>query len=118
MMAATYLFQHGGVVRVTAVADASGLGVRHFERRFQADVGITPKLFARISRFQTALDAKLRMPSRSWMEIAHESGYHYQMHMLHDFRGLGGDSPNELIAQLGEGRPSALELSEAFERHI
>lgn len=112
MNAATCIFQLGGMVRIAAVADDSGLAVRQFERKFKADVGITPKLFARISRFQTALDTKLRTPLKSWMEIAHVCGYHDQMHMLHDFHGLGGDSPKDLLAQLGDARPSALASSE------
>lgn len=108
MSAAAYIFQRRGMNRIATVVNRSSYGVRQFERKFKAEVGIGPKLFARISRFQTALDAKLHMPDRSWLEIAHEFGYHDQMHMIHDFHGLGGDSPNGLMAQLGDGRPSAL----------
>jgi len=108
MSAATYIFQRRGMNRIASVVDRSGYGIRQFERKFKVEVGIAPKLFARISRFQTALDAKLHAPARSWLEIAHKFGYHDQMHMVHDFQGLGGDSPGGLMAQLGDGRPSAL----------
>ena len=124
MAAAMYIFQNQGRDCIAAVANHSGLGIRQFERRFQADVGISPKLFARISRFQMALDARLHMPARSWLSIAHEFGYHDQMHMHHDFQSLGGSSPTGLVAQLGDTRPAALassgfstpDLSEGFLR--
>lgn len=111
MTAATHIFQQHGMARIATVADDSGLSIRQFERKFKADVGVTPKLFAKISRFQTALDTKLRTPRLSWMTIAQECGYHDQMHMLHDFKGLAGETPTKLLAQLGDTRPLALTTS-------
>ena len=64
-------------------------GLRQFERSFERDVGVSPKSFARIARFQSALDAKLVSPQRTWLDIAHSFGYHDQMHMIHDFEALG-----------------------------
>ena len=112
MAAGTHIFQRHGITKIATVADGCGLGLRQFERRFKADVGVTPKLFAKISRFQMALDTKLRTPNVSWMQIAHDCGYHDQMHMLHDFQSLSGDSPTSLLVQLGDTRPLALSSSE------
>ena len=112
MAAAIHIFRNHGTHRIMAVADETGLSLRQFERRFLADVGFAPKLFARITRFQMALDAKLRNPQQSWMCVAHRFGYHDQMHMIQDFRRLGGPSPGKLLAKLGDGRPSALAKSE------
>ena len=111
MALASCMFQNRGVDRIAAVAEASGLCTRQFERRFKADVGVAPKTFARVSRFQMALDAKVRVPDRTWLQISHEFGYHDQMHLLRDFRELSGHAPNGLMAQLGDGRPSALASS-------
>jgi AraC-like DNA-binding protein len=73
---------------------------------------MTPKLFARIARFQTALDAKLHAPHKSWMSIAHDFGYHDQMHMIRDFEGLSGSSPGRILSELGDTRPPALAASQ------
>jgi hypothetical protein len=66
----------------------SGSGVdlspRQFERRFLAQVGIPPKLYARIIRFNAALDNKLRLPSTPWSRVANEHDYYDQMHLVHD----------------------------------
>jgi AraC-like DNA-binding protein len=105
---ATHLFRTGGATAIGEVAHQCGLSLRHFERRFTAEIGIAPKLFSRISRFQMALDARLRMPGQSWLSIAHRFGYHDQMHMIRDFESLAGASPNRLLAQLGDMRPAAL----------
>lgn len=59
MQAATFLFQNRGTHSIQSLATAAGLGLRQFERRFSSEIGIAPKLFARITRFQMALDRKL-----------------------------------------------------------
>jgi hypothetical protein len=43
---------------------------------------VHPKLFARIVRFEAALDSKARSLGKSWTDVAHEFGYYDQMHLL------------------------------------
>jgi AraC-like DNA-binding protein len=105
---ADHLLAVGGVTRIAELADNAGLGLRQFERRFFDEVGTGPKLYARIARFQTALDTKIARPEWTWTDIAHDLGYHDQMHMVRDFRKLSGDSPGHLISQIGDMRPPAL----------
>lgn len=106
--AANHLLQLGGTPRIWKVADRYGLSLRQFERRFIHEVGLAPKLFARIARFQTAIDQKLSRPETTWRDIAHRLGYHDQTHMVHDFDRLGGVAPNRLVMSLGDSRPPAL----------
>lgn len=108
---AQYIFKRRGVVRVADVAESASLSVRHFERRFSHEIGLSPKLFARIARFQAALDTKINKPRASWLEIAHRLGYFDQMHLIRDFRDLGGNAPTRLISSIGDARPSALAAS-------
>jgi AraC-like DNA-binding protein len=107
-VAATYLFRHHGAVDIAKLARREAVGLRQFERRFQEETGAAPKLFARVARFQAAVDAKLASPRRTWLDIAHSFGYYDQMHMIHDFERLGGDTPRQLLAQMGDVRPPAL----------
>ncbi len=59
-----------------------------------------PKLFARIVRFESALEYKARFDTKLWTEVAHTFGYYDQMHMVHDFADLGGSTPLETLHQL------------------
>lgn len=106
--AANYIFQTYGALRITDISDQFSIGLRQFERKFRQEVGASPKLFARVARFQAALDAKIAAPKRSWLDIAHAFGYHDQMHMIHDFNTLGQNSPTGLVDQIGDSRPPAL----------
>ena len=110
--AATYLFRHHGAIRIPDLAYQDALSMRQFERTFRRDVGTSPKVFARIARFQAALDAKLASPKRTWLDVAHSFGYYDQMHMIHDFESLGRNAPTQLLAEMGDVRPPALASGE------
>jgi AraC-like DNA-binding protein len=102
--AATSLFTSHGLYRVSAVVAASGLSTRQFERRFLAQVGMPPKRYARIVRFNAVLDNKLRNPGRVWSGIALDHDYYDQMHFVRDCRAFTGASPSGFMAHL-HGRP-------------
>jgi AraC-like DNA-binding protein len=89
-----------GALRVDAAAARLGLSLRQFERRFEHQVGITPRLYSNIVRFQSALVAKRARPDRTWLEITHTLGYHDQMHMLRDFRRFATTAPSHFLEQL------------------
>ncbi len=89
-----------GCVRVSNLAHQAGLGIRQFERRFRHEIGVPPKLYARIVRFEVALRWKAAAPSMPWTEIAHALGYHDQMHMVRDFKYLSGTTPTAIHGQL------------------
>jgi AraC-like DNA-binding protein len=108
MRAAAHLFEQKGAVSIEQLSNGCGLSMRHFERRFQESTGLGPKRFGRITRFQMALDYKISKPKRSWLSIAHQFGYHDQMHMIRDFHRLGGGSPAAMLSELGDTRPPAL----------
>jgi AraC-like DNA-binding protein len=94
------VIQANGSVRIGELARHTGLGVRQFERRFAHEIGIAPKLYARIVRFEAALQRRAVSPTTRWTDIAHALGYHDQMHMVHDFTRLSGDSPEAIARQL------------------
>jgi AraC-like DNA-binding protein len=90
----------GGRVSIATFAASAGVSVRQFERRFMERVGMRPKLFARIARFEAALDGKARFAVRSWTDVAHKFGYYDQMHMVHDFGEFTGETPTETLNHL------------------
>ncbi len=98
--AANRIITAGGRVGIPALADRAGLSMRQFERRFIQQVGMRPKLFARIARFEAALETKALFATKSWADVAHEFGYYDQMHMVHDFGEFAGGTPTETLTQL------------------
>lgn len=106
--AASVLSRLGGRISIRELASQLNISVRQLERDFIRELGIPPIRFARVARFQTALDARIRQPDKSWLSIALESGYHDQMHLVHEFHSLNGSPPTLTMEQLGDSRPSAL----------
>jgi len=104
--AANRVLENSGALCINEAAAGAGLSVRQFERRFRTTVGIAPRRYARIVRFNAALQAKLILPERNWTDIAHDLGYHDQMHMVHDFRHLARDSPTGLHGSFAAIRKS------------
>ena len=74
----------------------AGLSPRQFERRFADVLGISPKLYARIIRFEAAVRKRAFSSGVNWTTVAHDLGYHDQMHMIHDFQLLSGETPTSL----------------------
>jgi AraC-like DNA-binding protein len=73
------------------------LGLSHSTllRRFTAQVGLTPKRFARVRRLQRLLASVPAGPSAEWAAAAAECGYSDQAHLIKDFRALAGMTPSQ-----------------------
>jgi AraC-like DNA-binding protein len=101
-----------GPVRIAAMASSTGLGIRQFERKFTSEMGLSPRQYACIARFEAALEFKRRSPDLRWIQIAHEFGYHDQAHLVHDFQRLAGSSPVDtasrtaLFSVIDDGHPN------------
>jgi AraC-like DNA-binding protein len=74
------------------VARTVGVSGRHLRRAFRATVGLNPKTYARIARFQRAFELGRRYPGR-WADVARAAGYFDQSHLTADFRDLALVSP-------------------------
>ena len=85
----------GTGVRVRDVARRVGLSQRRFIQVFAAEVGLTPKLYGRVRRFQRALALVRAVPAPDWAQLAVECGYFDQSHLIRDFRAFAGLTPEE-----------------------
>lgn len=81
-----------GVLPVTTAASLQGKSLRQFERDFRETVGVLPKLFGRIQRFQRA-SALVAQTAQPLADIAANLGYSDQSHMSHEFRRFAGCTP-------------------------
>ncbi|MEG9436592.1 AraC family transcriptional regulator [Edaphobacter sp. HDX4] len=105
--AAVYMFRAKGARPLEDVAGHLSLGLRQFERNFLREIGLSPKFYSRVARFQATLDARIYRQDTRWADLANEFGYHDQMHMIKDFEKLSGLSPERLLSQIGDMRPPA-----------
>jgi AraC-like DNA-binding protein len=112
---AHHMLERKGAVRIDEIAHQARLSVRQYERRFLEETGLTPKTFARTTRFQRALDAKRFIPGRTWLSIAHEFGYFDQMHMVRDFQRLCGIAPSDVLDLSGDIQPWSLPAHKTLE---
>jgi AraC-like DNA-binding protein len=85
--------------RTREVARLVGLSQRRFITIFKEEVGITPKLFSRVRRFQRALVLIRRSAAPNWPALALECGYFDQSHLIRDFLAFSGFSPTKYFAR-------------------
>ena len=87
---------HAPYTSVSTLADSACLSKRQFERVFRDTVGMNPKEYARIVRFQKALWLMQRGES-NYAGIAAECGYSDQSHFIRNFKELSGYTPKSLV---------------------
>ena len=85
----------GPIVRETA--KYLGLSQRRFIQVFKAEVGMTPKLFSRIQRFQQTRTLIQQNPLPSWATVALDQGYFDQSHLIREFLEFSGLSPSDYL---------------------
>ncbi len=79
---------------VADVVSRTGYTARHFIELFRREVGFTPKLFHRVTRFQRALRHLAQGKPVEWTLVAMDAGYFDQAHFIHDFREFSGLNPS------------------------
>ena len=87
---------------IAEVVRAVGFSERHFIKRFREEVGLTPKLFCRVRRFQEVVRMVHRATEVNWTEVAVSCGYFDQAHFINDFREFSGLSPTTYLACKGD----------------
>ena len=98
--------------RIEAVQRASGCPAQQFIRRFEAAVGLTPKRYARVLRFNALLPRLVRVGPIDWAEVAVEGGYFDQSHMIHEFKRLAGVTP-AAYAPVHASQPTHVAIADA-----
>lgn len=93
--------------RIGAMAVHVGLSERRFIEAFSDDIGLTPKQYCRVRRFQQALAAAHAAEHVDWADVAVAGGYYDQAHFIRDFRAFSGLTPTGYLA----GRT-------AFQNHV
>ncbi|RAK70219.1 helix-turn-helix domain-containing protein [Hymenobacter edaphi] len=74
------------------------LSYRQFDRKFKERMGVGPKLYRRIIRFDQAFRRKNQAPEQDWLSIALHCGYHDYQHLAKDYAAFTGHSPAAFYA--------------------
>jgi AraC-like DNA-binding protein len=89
----------GGSVPIGRVAEEVGWSHRHLIARFKRQVGLRPKVAARLVRFDRVL-GHLDTPRRpDWGLLAAEAGYADQAHLVREFHQFTGTTPTAFAAR-------------------
>lgn len=83
--------------RVREAAKCLGISQRRFIQVFKSEVGLTPKLFSRIQRFQQTRTFIQHNQSINWADLAVDLGYFDQSHFIREFLEFSGLSPTDYI---------------------
>jgi AraC-like DNA-binding protein len=89
------------VSTVAEVAEATGWTERHFSQTFREHVGLSPKVWCRIQRFQRAVQQLHAGADIRWADLALECGFYDQSHFANEFRGFSGIDVSSYFALRG-----------------
>ncbi len=86
---------------VRAIAREAEVSAKRLIHLFAEQVGMTPKRYLRVSRFQRVLARVYAAPSVDWMEEVERHGYYDQPHFIREFREFSGFTPTEYFRLRG-----------------
>jgi len=86
------------IARISDVTGAISLSPRRFIEKFEAEVGVTPKRYCRLLRFQSAVAKAHCASPLDWTQLALDCGYFDQAHFIHEFREFAGITPSGYAA--------------------
>ncbi len=86
-----------GNIRVSELSKIVDISKRQLRRKFERWVGVSPKAFCRIIRFQNILQTFRRDSRCNLLSIALDGGYYDQSHFIHEFNSYYGTNPSEFL---------------------
>lgn len=92
-----YILAQNGVVKIKDLEDKFHLSGRWLEKQFAEQVGMSPKDFARVTRFNALITEVKMTPSVSWSDLTDNYGYYDQSHLIRDFHDYTKQSPTEFL---------------------
>lgn len=90
------LRSQNGMISMAELLTGIFLSERQFGRVFKKYVGLSPKLYARIIRFNYIFHLREEKPD-SWKNLALEAAYYDQSHFIREFKAFTGENPGEYL---------------------
>lgn len=89
-----------GLISIDKLVEQSGISYKKIQRLFRRHVGITPKLYARIVRFNYSIRVGT-VDNKSLTHVAFESGFFDQNHFIKETRQMTGRVPSQIFSEKG-----------------
>jgi len=87
---------------IEQLSNKIGITQKHLISLFNKHVGLSPKLFARIARFQKVIKEVETKRCIEWTSVAYDCGYYDQAHFIKEFQAFSGINPSAYLTQRGE----------------
>lgn len=93
--------RRSGNIRIEDLAELTGYSSRYVNKVFKENMGISPKTYCKIARFQTILNSlKWEEDEKDLLDIAISAGYYDQSHMMKDFRKYTNMTPVRYVKSM------------------
>ncbi|MEM7369818.1 MAG: helix-turn-helix transcriptional regulator [Bacteroidota bacterium] len=89
------IYETGGQLSIAKISEEIALSNRQLERMFLSNIGMRPKLFSRIVRFQSSFQQSAARHSTSLTDLAYRCGYADQAHFSREFKEFAGMNPSQ-----------------------
>lgn len=91
--AVNLILKKNGLLKVEEISDELEVNRRKIERSFKKVIGLSPKFYSRIIRFNYIFEI-MKEGKNSWIRIALDSGYFDQSHFIKEFKAFTGEEPS------------------------
>ena len=88
------IFSKHGMLPVSGITGAVGIGERQLENLFKKYIGLSPKFYARIIRF-SYIFTLVQENKQNWSGIAYDASFFDQSHFIRNFKDFTGESPSD-----------------------
>lgn len=92
-----FIQQQEGLVRMDELADHASMSLRSLQRKLKDRLGVTPKRYTQVVRFNALLSQLKKQPVEDWQELIFQYQYYDQSHLIKDFKRYTGHSPQDFI---------------------
>jgi len=99
------------LLRIAAVREKTGYGAKRFIALFRDSVGVAPKMFCRVRRFQGVIELLSRGAPVEWSHVALDGGFSDQPHLNREFRAFAGITPLQ-YRPVAQDRPNHVAIKE------
>jgi AraC-like DNA-binding protein len=88
------IFSKHGMLPVSAISGAVGIGERQLENLFKKYIGLSPKFYARVIRF-SYIFTLVQENKQNWSGIAYDASFFDQSHFIRNFKDFTGENPSD-----------------------
>ncbi len=89
------IIKSGGEITIEQIAQQSSFSIRSLERQFSSELGVSPKLYSRIVRFQRAIKLFENNLVKDFTDLSYYTGYYDQSHFIREFKHFSGMRPKD-----------------------